>query len=298
MDRNIFSKIQIPGASPTDANWECARWGFHTWEELFNNMFSDSIEWHNDDENSALNSTMEELENDVNSILNGTKHKLISYEILNEPLLKKKCIDGSEKVEEAPKPSTSANFKSVLNDSYDELLANCTEEASKKKNETPKPAKTATKAEIQHKRNLAIIRRKDRFDADRFKNKLDDLFWGVHLWPPLILSILLSPDFGYLDRLSLATFFFGNGLENPGIAVQIFKFYNNHWNDYRDWNVRFLKFEKLFEYLAKAHNYNDPDCQRIRFKYYFYSMIADQTMFFDGDVRGPSGQRIKYERKY
>lgn len=91
-----------------------------------------------------------------------------------------------------------------MDDSDDELLANRTEEPPKKKIKT---TKLATKAEIEHKRNLAIIRRVDCLHAQEFKNKLADLFWKIRLWPPFIVSTLLSPNFGYHDRLALAAFF-------------------------------------------------------------------------------------------
>lgn len=38
MKRNIFEKIQVPGAQPSDPDWHITRWGFHSWDELLNNM--------------------------------------------------------------------------------------------------------------------------------------------------------------------------------------------------------------------------------------------------------------------
>lgn len=98
MERN---RIQIPGASPADANWGCARWGFTTWNELFNGMCGEESEYNSileDGEDNALDESMEKLENDVNCILNGTKPKLITNDILNEPILKKRKMDIEAKV--------------------------------------------------------------------------------------------------------------------------------------------------------------------------------------------------------
>lgn len=77
MEGNSFSRIQISGASPTDANWKFARRGFQTWKELFHAMFgeeSNDKSFFKDRMDNLLNNTaLEELESDVNNILNWDK---------------------------------------------------------------------------------------------------------------------------------------------------------------------------------------------------------------------------------
>lgn len=75
----------------------------------------------------------------------------------------------------------------------------------------------------------------------------------------------------------------------------IYKLYNNHWNSWPTWNTKFYKFRKLFEYLDKARRPSDPDFDRIRSSYWYFDMRAQLTMFYDGDVRGAGGKRMKYD---
>lgn len=82
MERNLFSSIQLPGSKPGDANWECARWGFHNFHDLFDAM-CDSDEFGDDKYNDLLLESMIELENDEKCVLNGTKSNLITKKILN-----------------------------------------------------------------------------------------------------------------------------------------------------------------------------------------------------------------------
>lgn len=126
----------------------------------------------------------------------------------------------------------------------------------------------------------------------------EDIFWPISTWPAYMLSILLDADFGYQDRLSFAGFFVGNGLIDPEIPVKIYKFYNQYWSDTRDWRQRFLKFENLFEYLNKAYKSDDPECDSIKTKYYYYSMHVNHMMYFDGDLRLHGGERKKYVPAY
>lgn len=140
-----------------------------------------------------------------------------------------------------------------------------------------------SKGEVLHNKKIAFIKKKDQKNSS-MKNDIEDLFWSVTLWPSFILSTLLSKKFGYNDRICLAAFFFGNGLQNPKFASKILKFYNPNYRNVQEWNLRLNKFELLFSYLAKSNQINDPQYNHIRSTYYFYSMIQNRLMYFNGDL--------------
>lgn len=285
--------------STTEENKKTIRWpllGLNSVEELFENSEDEVKNTESDDE---LNSTMEELQNDVNSILNGTKHKLIVNEILNEPLLKKKKFEKSTKVIE-PKlnptststaststaststvststASTSTAYINWLNDGFDGKLFDC---VTLEMMTTPEKA---TKAEIDHKRNLARTKRADSRN-DKIKKDISELFWPIESWPAFAVEILYSTDFNYNERITFATFFHGNGLTCPSLPISILYFYNP--NAYsRKWKQKLYKFEKLFHYLDKTNDRTDPLHNELIRKYYYYSMINKHMMYYNGEKR-------------
>lgn len=98
--------------------------------------------------------------------------------------------------------------------------------------------------------------------------------------------------------MTLATFYVGNGLITPEIPLMTFKIYNKHWDDSDKWQQRFREFGDLFPFLNKANDPNDPDCHRMKTMYYFHSMIAGQSMYFDGDLLVNRNERKKYIPSY
>lgn len=142
---------------------------------------------------------------------------------------------------------------------------------------------------ITHRHNLAKIRLKDRVNKDIMKNELEDMFWPISQWPAFAVELLLTPCFNYNERLTLATFFHGNGMADATLPIKLIKFYNKYWkhdsNHYHGWKQKFHKFSCLFEYLDKAKDFNDPDYHRIGNKYYYYSMIVKQMLYYNGNKR-------------
>lgn len=198
----------------------------------------------------------------------------------------------------------SNQYNSLLNDGDDELLLaphlemydgndhlflECMDPDEPKLKPKPTlPRKAiATREEINHKRNIAIIRTADRRNKNEMKNKLEDLFWPISDWPPYIVGLLLSPTFNYIERLSLATFFHGNGLRDASLAVTLIQFYNENWRiaNHIKWKAKFYKFEKLFDYLDKAYDTADSQYHYIRKTYYFYSMMIKHMLYYNGDKR-------------
>lgn len=114
-------------------------------------------------------------------------------------------------------------------------------------------------------------------------NTISEDFYAVHEWPIYTIEILLSGDFTYSKRLALACFLVGNGLNDAELGIQIFKFYNHHWDAGQRWNRRFVEFRDLFTYLNKP--IDDPDSARIRSTYFYYSMESKQTLFFNSESR-------------
>lgn len=277
MERNIFSSIQLPGSKPGDANWEYTKWGYRTLDELMEAMCGDSSEspLYDGNDKSIVDSVVA-CEEDVNCILNGTKIKLIVGPILNEPL-------------------ASANIKNTfLNDGNDQII-NCAYDLVEFMNNVKKKEQPKVHQKVHNNRQLAIIRRKDCANQFKFKNKLDEVFWPVDKWPAYVLNILLSDEFKYQDRLSLATFFHGNGLPHYDLAVNAYKFYNKFWRNTREWDRRFFEFTKLWEYLDKTRDPNCPEYQRIRTNYYYYSLMENHMMYYDGNLRVKGGQRRAFK---
>lgn len=97
----------------------------------------------------------------------------------------------------------------------------------------------------------------------------------------------------------MAIFFFGNGFKNKERAEMIIKFYNKKYhssygNDARKWRQRFYQFRSIFDWLKKAEDPYDGGYYQIRNAYYYYNMIADQTMYLDGYIRGKNGEKKEY----
>lgn len=113
-------------------------------------------------------------------------------------------------------------------------------------------------------------------------------------WPSYAIEILLGNDFGYKDRISLATFLHGNGLRCANKALRLFQVYNNAWRRDRSWDIRFMKFQTLFTYLDEAHKRYGDVGDRIRSEYFYYDMNLNLTMFYDGSVITRQGERRRY----
>lgn len=138
--------------------------------------------------------------------------------------------------------------------------------------------------EIERNRLQALIRRRNHASGgSSMCDLIDDRFYSVLTYPNYILKIMVSPNFKYKQRLALACFFVGNGLIDSEFAMNIFKFYNTHWQTSQLWNKRFTEFRDLFNYLNKP--INDPDSVRIRSQYFYFSMEAQLTLHLDGSVR-------------
>lgn len=154
-----------------------------------------------------------------------------------------------------------------------------------------------TKKEILHNKLVAKIRlietKKGKNISASFKNEMEDFFYPVECWPNFALEILLSNSFRYQDRLSLATFFYGNGLRDWFMAEKIFKFYNKNWDLSKEWSKRFQEFAALFTYLAQM-NTGIGDGPRLKSQYWYYDIESKVTRFFDGRLRTKNGEKRKY----
>lgn len=86
----------------------------------------------------------------------------------------------------------------------------------------------------------------------------------------------------------MAAFFHGNGLKKHE-ADKILRFYNNKLDNSRKCCQKMYHFHTIFDYLDRVLNPNDPHYEDIRTKYNFYSMIANQIIFYDGFIRDSAG---------
>lgn len=200
-----------------------------------------------------------------------------------------------------------SEFQKLFDDGADELLNNAVDLYERPKG---KPSLIPdnmlyclqyTKKEREEKKFKAMVRLRDTKTANSVKNQLKDLFYPIEEWPVFIIRILIGDvDFNYSSRISMATFFHGNGFLDSNRAEWLIKFYNKQWRnrkgDEKQWTTRFNKFNKLFEYLNKANDPSDVQYHAISSTYYYYNMLAKQTMFYDGWIRGPKGEKLKYSQ--
>lgn len=128
---------------------------------------------------------------------------------------------------------------------------------------------------------------------------MEDVFYPIETWPNFAIEILLSENFRYQERISLATFFYGNGLHDVIMAERILKYYNKHWNFSRHWTQRFREFTALFTYLDAMKTNTDNNGPRLRAQYWYYDIESKLTLFFDGKVRTNDGNKREFvENKY
>lgn len=129
------------------------------------------------------------------------------------------------------------------------------------------------------------------------KEKISNRFYSLESWPTYALQILLDSDFGYADRIGLASFLHGNGMRDKDFALQMFQFYNKHWTRLwrydRSWNNRFDKFQALFNYLDQTIQRTEGG-DRIRSEYWYFDINLNLTCFYDGNVRNKHGERRRY----
>lgn len=154
-------------------------------------------------------------------------------------------------------------------------------------------------SEIKRKKLRALIRQHETLRGCHgryMKDYLSEHFWIADEWPAFAMEILVSNDFSYHDRISLATFMHGNGFRDGDMAANIVKFYKSHRRircfDPMRWKRKYNKFAQLFSWLNKT--YTDPEMAT---KYWYYDLNLNLTMFYDGTVRTSSGESIPY-RKY
>jgi hypothetical protein len=120
-----------------------------------------------------------------------------------------------------------------------------------------------------------------------------------HFSPSLIYVHLYNitgiDEFDYANRLTMAAFFHGNALRNRDEAERIILFYNRKYDYSRKWKQRLYQFRSIFTWLEKAFDKTDFQYNTIREKYNYYNMRTKQTMFYDGTIRGPNGEKIIYK---
>lgn len=124
-------------------------------------------------------------------------------------------------------------------------------------------------------------------------SQINENFFKIDMWPLFIYKILLKSKFGYHDRLSYATFFHGNGWEDKDMLLAVFEFFNEAYKKEQHYHSKVYRFFKIFDYL-KLMNGNDEQAYRIRSSYWFYSMFTNNTMYYDGYVRAPNGEKVLY----
>lgn len=108
------------------------------------------------------------------------------------------------------------------NDDFDDLLNKSYDEVMKKVNRIPENIQRTflkTKKEIKKDELLAKIYLIEKKRSWGIREEMSDCFYSLESWPIFALELLLTHDFGYSERIGLALFFFGNGLNDEVKAL-------------------------------------------------------------------------------
>lgn len=135
------------------------------------------------------------------------------------------------------------------------------------------------RAYIERNHCIAKMRLRDKKDSS-IAQIISDRFWPPEQWPRHVVTSLFT--FKYKDRICVCNFFFGNGLQLCD-AWSIISFYH-------DWNRATAKtyeyeFTQLWVRLESAVKHVHIDWHDIVSRYYFYSMMEETVLFFDGTIR-------------
>lgn len=143
-----------------------------------------------------------------------------------------------------------------------------------------------------------MIERRECEFGSQLKEELEHFFYPTDKWPTYILKVLLGQNFRRQERLTLATFFHGNGMHLNELAMRIFKFYNAFFVCSGLWNKRMREFSDLWKHLDRVLSDEISD---MKSSYYYYDMQAGHMMFYSGEIRIGINERenfIEYRRKY
>lgn len=137
---------------------------------------------------------------------------------------------------------------------------------------------------------LSLLRAKIRLiNARRGRQMIEEIeehFYVTEVWPAFALELVLGlTEFDYRGRMSMATFFHGNGLYDPNLAIEIIKFYNKDYVRSSLWTKRFNQFIQNFNTLRNATNTEMPGHELLLNKFWFYSIEIGCTLFYNGTVR-------------
>lgn len=147
-----------------------------------------------------------------------------------------------------------------------------------------------TPDEVAKKRILARIRLIGTNRGNHVRSEIEDVFWGIDLWPLYALKILIGEDdFSYRARVSFATFLHGNGFVDLPLALRMLQFYNTKWINNAYFERRWSKFVAIFSTLNKINDDRFPDYNHLSYRYWFFSINNGYTMFYSGQ------KRAKYE---
>lgn len=133
--------------------------------------------------------------------------------------------------------------------------------------------------QIARNRNIGLMRLKDGQNSF-IRQELTEHFWPPEEWPNHVVNCLMN--FKYTDRLCICNFFFGNGLQFD-LAFQVIHFYHN-WT-FEERNQYRSTFIALWTRIDQAVKRQHENWHYITSHYYFYSMITNTVMFFDGTIR-------------
>lgn len=151
-----------------------------------------------------------------------------------------------------------------------------------------------SRKEIERNKLLAKLRLAEfrQGDIQLFKREMTNFFYAVETWPNYAINLLFC-DFHYHERIALACFLHGNGLRDSVKALRVFCVYNKYWRRDRYWYNKFYKFQELFKYLDQTDE-RTAEGARLRDEYYYYNMHTKLTMFYDGTIRMPNGEKRRY----
>lgn len=191
----------------------------------------------------------------------------------------------------ATQPVNNSLGEIELNDGMDDLLNRSYEKVKYRIEPFVPPLLEKEKKKQELLAKCQLIETKRRWNL---VGEMNDYFFSLESWPVYALELIMTSEFTYNERLSLATFLFGNGLNDEHKALRIFQYYNQSWSHSRQWHKRFLEFQMLFPYLKQTTKQTDIG-RRLRAQYFYFDIQTNLTMFFDGSVRMMNGEKRPYK---
>lgn len=125
---------------------------------------------------------------------------------------------------------------------------------------------------------VAKIKLKDKQNPF-WKNELSEFFWPIVEWPKHLVVNIYRCE--YVDRLSIVSFLFMNGLQED-LAINLIKFYSSPSKIGTPWQQRERELRSVWqrcEYIVKSGSVEQKT------SYFFYCMTERKVFNYAGELK-------------